>query len=131
MFAIEIDLAGKFGELAVGSSEKLVHIETNGRAVLIELVSLICERACSQADNREDCADHWVFHIDVSFALVFVCGDKVFKSGVRESGSLPKRFPRAKAGSTLNLFSWCTPVIRASSVSKWETARRFESLPSR
>src|SRR4029453_10948484 len=55
----------------------------------------------------------------------------VFKSGVRENGSRPNKFPSANAGSAFNFFSSCTPAIRASSVSKCETARAVGSFASR
>src|SRR5258707_7837875 len=67
--------------------------------------------------------------------LPFASDASVFKSGVRESGNLPNKFPSAKAGSALTLLcptaAGCTPAIRASSVSKCEIARRFGSLVSR
>ena len=59
----------------------------------------------------------------------------VFNSGVRESGSLPNKFPSAKAGVRAELAVpesfGCTPIIRASSVSKWDMARRLGSLSLR
>jgi hypothetical protein len=55
----------------------------------------------------------------------------VFNSGVRVNGNFPNRLPSAKAGSLLSILASCTPVIRATSVSKCVTARRFGSFASR
>ena len=57
--------------------------------------------------------------------------DSALRRFARELGSRPKRFASAKAGSLLSVFVSCTPAMRASSASKWSTARRFGSFSLR
>src|SRR4030095_14388220 len=131
MFAVDVDLAVKLGELSVGRTKKLVNRKSNLRVRLIEPVGVVCERDRSRSESDDPNQNDVSKSHAVSIALFFASDASVFKSGVRESGNRPKRLPSAKAGSALSFFSSCTPVIRASSVSKWEIARRFGSFLSR
>src|SRR5207237_10243434 len=98
--AIDFDLAVELREFPMGGTEELMHTETNRRPRWIELVSLV-RRCCGT--QRGDCerSDQTA---QSHFELFFVSAASVFKSGVRESGSRPNRFPSAKAGSALRLF---------------------------
>jgi hypothetical protein len=129
MLSIDLYLATKLREFSVSGSQKLVHAEADCRTGRIEPVCLIRQYRRTQASNY-DCSDKIEYsHLELSRFFASVAN--VFKSGERESGSRPNKFPSANAGLAFNFFSSCTPVIRASSVSKCETARDVGSFVSR
>src|SRR6266513_380838 len=131
MLAVDVDLTIELGEFSVRSPQKLMHTETDRRACRIEPVCLVRQYVGTQADDCDYSDKIRQFHFEFSFVLFFASVASVFKSGVRESGNRPNKFPKAKAGSAFSFFSSCTPAIRASSVSKCETARAVGSVVSR
>jgi len=90
---VDFDLAAEFHEFSMGGSEKLMHGETDRRTGRIELVGLT--RRCGWTEARD--YNHSNKTAQSHFELFFVSAASVFKSGVRESGSRPNRFPSAKA----------------------------------
>src|ERR1022692_432656 len=130
MLTVDIDLALEFGELSNDLAHHVTEVESDRGMGRIDFVGFICGRGGNHCGEREDnCAESvGRFHV----APVYLLPDaSVLSSGVRDSGNLPNKFPSAKAGLLFRILASCTPVIRASSVSKCATARRFGSLASR
>ena len=100
MFPIDFDPPAETRELAVSCAEKLMHAETDRRARCIELVALLCRHGSAEPGDHERGNEIADFHFEMFFARV----PSVFKSGVRESGSRPNKFPNANAGSAFNRF---------------------------
>ena len=131
MLAIKVDAARKLSELAVGRAQKLMHLESDRGTCLIKLVGFICGGALEERrENQSDAVESDELHVSLYFLLLLRAAN-VFKSGVRDNGNFPNKLPSAKAGSLLSVFASCTPAMRASSVSKCETARRTGSFASR
>ena len=98
MFAIDFDLAAEIRELAVSRSEELMHTKADRRTRRAKLVILLGRSAGANRSDHERCDDISNSHCDIFFVLVA----SVFKSGVRERGSRPNKFPSAKAGLVFN-----------------------------
>ena len=131
MLAVEVDAAGELRELAIGRAEKLMDSKSDCRTCLIELVGFIGGGALSERrENQSDAAKSNELYVEFHF-LRLLRAASVFKSGVRDNGNFPNKLPSAKAGSLFSFFASCTPAMRASSVSKCETARRVGSFSSR
>ena len=96
MFAIDFDSTAKLREVAPSRAEELMHTETNRGARGVELVALLRRNGGAETRDYERCCDKTAgFHFRAFFASVA----SVFKSGVRESGNRPNKFPNANAGS--------------------------------
>src|SRR5438067_12692446 len=132
MLPVDLDLAVEFRELAMSCSEKLVNSETDRGTRLVKFVDFVAERACADGSEQNKADNKPSFHqISFRFYGLFAATTNVFNSGVRDNGNFPNKLPSAKAGSACSFLASWTPAIRASSVSKWVTARRFGSFASR
>ena len=97
-FAIDFDPPAKVREFAASRAKELMNSETYRRARWIEPVALLCEGGGAEPGDHERRHKIAYFHFEISFASLA----SVFKSGVRESGSRPNKFPSANAGSALS-----------------------------
>lgn len=98
MFAIDFDPAAEVRELAASRAEELMNTKPDAGARRIEFVVFLrCGGEAEPGDyeRRDNIAES---HFDVFFAPAA----SVFKSGVRESGNRPNKFPSANAGSAFN-----------------------------
>src|SRR5262245_44537327 len=95
MFPIDFDPAVEARKFAVSRAEELPNTETDRRARRIEFVGVLCRSRCAEPADYKRCDKIADFHFEMFFASVA----SVFKSGVRERGSRPNRFPKANAGS--------------------------------
>ena len=93
MLAVDVDLAIELRELSLGRAKELMHTETDRWSWRIELISLFCQGGRAQAGDYEGGDRISQSHLE----LFFASAASVFKSGVRESGNRPNKFPSAKA----------------------------------
>src|SRR6266404_9990362 len=134
MLPIKIDVSRKLPELAVGCSQELMHAKSDCGTRCVKFESFVRNSGVRQrCENKgEPAKSNRQFHRSFSFPCCVASLDaSVFKSGVRDNGNFPNKLPSAKAGSPLSNLASCTPVMRAISVSKCATARKFGSWASR
>jgi len=98
MFAVDFDPAAEARELALSRAEELMHTKPDRGARRIELVALLRRHGGAEPGDYEHCDNIFNSHLEMFFASVA----SVFKSGVRERGSRPNKFPSANAGSVFN-----------------------------
>src|ERR1700740_1451480 len=91
MFTINFDPPAETRELAVSCAEELMHTEANRRTRWLDLVAPPCRHGTAERGAHER-GDEVA---DFNFEMFFACVPSVFKSGVRESGSRPNKFPNA------------------------------------
>ncbi len=131
MLPVDADLPIEFRELAMSCPEELVNRETDRGARLVKSIRFAGEHGCAERSQQNE-ADNKLTSHRISFHdFVFLFAANVFNSGVRDNGNLPNRLASAKAGSFFKIFTSCTPVIRASSVSKCVIVRKFGSFALR
>src|SRR5436309_11804298 len=111
MLTIDDDTAIEFVKLSSCRAEEVRDTESDFGMRRINLVGLTHRRA--QTDKEQKRSGTTPNYHLISFSVAA----SAFKSGVRARGRRPNRFPSAKAGLSL-VETPCTPVIRASSVSK-------------
>src|SRR4029077_13426085 len=99
-----------------------------------EFVNFACARVWPErSQQKRQAGERASLHLhQFAFRSVFFSfAASAFKSGVRDRGSFPNKFPSAKAGLLSSRLASCTPAMRASSVSKCATARTVASFESR